>query len=243
MADTFRRWRHQVFGFNVFNRREWVAAQAKKLPPGSRVLDVGAGPGQYRELFAHCEYRTQDFGQEPGTIGRYTQLDYESDITAIPVDSASFDAIVCTEVIEHVPDPVAAIREMSRILKPGGRVFLTAPLASFLHQEPYHFYGGYTPYWYRRFLPEVGIDVEEIESNQGFFSLYGQETLRYVELLGDPAVKRLGIGKRIVLAMMRLAMLPLSRMLPLAGYWLDGMKLETMATIGYHVIGVKRANG
>src|SRR5205085_8026424 len=101
MSDTFRRWRHHVWGFNIFNRREWVAAQAKKLPAGSRVLDVGAGPGQYRELFEHCEYKTQDFGQEPGTIGRYTKLDYESDITAIPVDSASFDAILCTEVIEH----------------------------------------------------------------------------------------------------------------------------------------------
>jgi SAM-dependent methyltransferase len=241
--SNFRRWRHHVWGFNIFNRREWVAAQAKKLPAGSRVLDVGAGPGQYRELFAHCEYRTQDFGQEPGTIGRYTKLDYESDITAIPVESASFDAILCTEVIEHVPDPVAAVREMARILKPGGRIFLTAPLASFLHQEPYQFYGGYTPYWYQKFLPEVGIDVEEIESNQGFFSLYGQETLRYVDLLRGPAVKKLGFGKRAVLALVRLAMLPLSRLLPLVGYWLDALKLENMATIGYHVIGVKRANG
>lgn len=43
-----------------------------------------------------------------------------------------------------VPYPVAAIQEMARILKPGGRLLVTAPLASYLHQEPFHYYDGYT---------------------------------------------------------------------------------------------------
>ena len=157
--ERIREWRRPVWEFNLFNRQQWVAEQARRIPPGARVLDAGAGPGQYRQLFAHCDYKAQDFAREPGTAGKYTPLDYESDITAIPVPDASFDAVICTEVLEHVPDPVAALAEMARILKPGGRLLLTAPLASYLHQEPYHYYGGYTPYWYRKFLPERGRDL------------------------------------------------------------------------------------
>jgi len=62
------------YNFNLSERKRWVAAQAAAIPEGSYVLDAGAGIGQYRPLFAHCIYKTQDFGQEPGTIGKYTPL-------------------------------------------------------------------------------------------------------------------------------------------------------------------------
>jgi SAM-dependent methyltransferase len=242
MLDRLRQWRYRVWSFNTFNRREWVAEEAARVPRGARVLDVGAGPGQYRPLFAHCEYLTQDFGQEPATIGKYTKLDFECDITAIPVESESFDAVLCTEVLEHVPEPLKALAEIARILKPGGKLLLTAPLGSLLHQEPYHYYGGYTPYFYRRFLPELGFEIEDLHSNQGFFSLFGQETQRYADLLRDPAVKRLPFAKRALLAIVRLLLWPLVQILPLAGNWLDALQLEQMATIGYHVVAVKRAH-
>jgi SAM-dependent methyltransferase len=239
MRERFRQWRHRVWGFNIYNRAEWVAEQARLLPPGSRVLDVGAGRGQYRSLFAHCTYLTQDFGREPATVGEYTNLDYESDILSIPVESESFDAILCTEVLEHVPEPIPAIAEMARILRKGGRLFLSAPLGSFLHQVPYHYYGGYTPYWFEKFLPQAGLRVDTLTPNQGFFSLFGQETQRYAELLGGPAVRRLGPGKRLLVCVIRACMRPAARLLPLAGYWLDRFGLETMATVGYHVIATK----
>src|SRR5579862_7956393 len=85
LLDRVRAWRQRVYNFNYFNRDQWVAAWAARTPAGAVVLDVGAGPGKYRGLFAHCDYRAHDFGQEPGTRGRYTRLDYESDITAIPI--------------------------------------------------------------------------------------------------------------------------------------------------------------
>jgi SAM-dependent methyltransferase len=237
---AFQRWRNRVFGFNSFNRDEWVARMAASLPPGARILDAGAGPGPYRHLFAHCDYRTQDFGQTPATLGRYTKLDYECDITAIPVPDGTFDAVLCTEVLEHVPEPVKAVRELARVLRPGGRLFMTAPLGAFLHQEPYHFYGGYTPYFYRKFLPEAGLEIETLERNEGFFSLFGQEALRYVELLGEPAVKRMPLAARGFAFVLRWMMKPLARLFAVAGNVFDRHGIEQMATIGYHVVAVKR---
>jgi SAM-dependent methyltransferase len=232
-------WRSSIWNFNVARRDAWVAELAKGVPAGSRVLDVGAGSGRYRESFAHCEYRTQDFGQEPATIGRYTKLDYESDITAIPVPDGSFDVILCTEVLEHVPEPVKAIREIARILKPGGRLFMTAPLGSWLHQEPYHYYGGYSPYWYRRFLPEAGLRVDTVGSNLGFFSLYGQETIRYREYVNPLRTWRFGPVRWLGLTLLWLMLFPLSQLMPLLGPGLDALGIENIATVGYHVTATK----
>src|SRR5690348_7241307 len=149
MIERLRKWYRRIYDFNYYNRDQWVVSWAARIPKGSRVLDVGAGTGKYRSLFLNCDYRTQDFGQEHDTVGKYTSLDYVSDIAAIPVPDGSFDVVLCTEVLEHVAEPIRAVKELARILKPGGTLLLTAPLGSFLHQEPFHYYGGYTPHWYR----------------------------------------------------------------------------------------------
>lgn len=179
-----------VVDFNRQNRDRWVAGQAQCIPGGARVLDVGAGPARYRELFAHCQYFTQDFCQYEGSkdgllkeAWEYPSIDYVSDIAAIPVEDASFDVILCTEVLEHVPEPIAALREMSRILKPGGRLLLSAPFTSGMHQQPYHFYSGFSPYFYRHFLTEFGLEVVGIEGNGGFFRLMAQESHRVWTIL------------------------------------------------------------
>lgn len=236
---SFTSWRRRLYGFNTELRREWLAGEAASIPAGSRVLDAGAGIGQYRSLFEHCDYRAQDFGQEPATVGKYTKLDYECDITSIPVEDGSFDAVLCIEVLEHVPDPVAAVNELARILRPGGRLIMTAPLGSFLHQEPYHYYGGYTPYWYMKFLTEAGLRVDSVERNLGFFSLFGQESIRYRELLRAGLRTQTGAMRWLGMGTAWLLMAPLSRLLPLVGRWLDSLSLEQMATVGYHVIAVK----
>ena len=141
-------WLKRTLNFNQINRDEWVASKAKELPEGSTVLDAGAGSCRYRDLFKHCYYVTQDFCSYEGPSMRYGKIDYVCDITEIPVDDNSFDAILCTEVLEHVTEPIKAIQEFARILKPRGRLFLTAPLGSGIHMPPYHFYGGFSPYWY-----------------------------------------------------------------------------------------------
>lgn len=172
----------EAHNFNQRSRDRWIRTKAKTIPAGSRVLDIGAGTCPYRSLFEHCDYKTHDFkkynGVKLGNTTEYGKIDYVSDITNIPVPDKSFDVIICTEVLEHVPEPIEALREMARILKPGGRIFVTAPLGSGLHQMPYHYYSGYTPEWYKHFFPKFGLKVKEITPNGGFFKLLAQECAR-----------------------------------------------------------------
>jgi len=232
-----------LFAFNTQERDRWVAAQAALIPPGARVLDVGAGRAPYRPYFAHCDYRAHDFGAELGTQGCYTTLDYVSDITAIPAADESFDIILCTEVLEHVPEPILALGEMARLLRVGGRLLLSAPLGSNLHQEPYHFYGGYTPYWYQKFLPECGLCLESLKPNRGFFSWFGQEAQRFSALI-DP---RRTLKHPLAwpgLTLLWLVTLPLCRLVfPCLAPALDRLKLEAITTVGYHVVAIKRPLG
>ena len=67
-----------------------------------------------------------------------TRIDLVSDITAISAPDASFDATLCSELLEHVPEPTPALDEFARLLKPGSFLILTAPFASNEHMAPYH---------------------------------------------------------------------------------------------------------
>lgn len=172
----------ELHNFNQRDRDRWIHEKALTVPAGSHVLDIGAGTCPYRPLFAHCVYKAHDFkkytGEKLGGTKEYGIIDYESDICAIPVSDNSFDVILCTEVMEHTPAPIEALREMVRILKPGGRLFITAPLGSGLHQMPYHYYGGFTAEWYKHFGSKFGLYVAEITPNGGFFKLLAQECAR-----------------------------------------------------------------
>ncbi|HYL72963.1 MAG TPA: class I SAM-dependent methyltransferase [Bryobacteraceae bacterium] len=229
-----------IWAFNANNRERFVANFATTVNTGARILDAGAGTAPYRKHFSHCEYHTHDFAREPSTQGRYAPLDYVSDIANIPVSDASFDIVICTEVLEHVPRPVEAIQEFSRILRVGGILLISAPLGSLLHQEPFHFYGGYTPYWYERFLPNAGFRILRLERNMGFFSMFGQEAQRFCTLV-DP--RRLSVRWWWpLLALLWIATFPLFFcVLPLLGRQLDRLNLESMATVGYHLLAVKEA--
>ena len=164
--------------------------KAAEVFDGAKVIDVGAGECAYKSLFKHCEYKSQDFCQYSGTTEGtqleewdYGRIDYVSEIDNIPVPDSSFDVALCTEVLEHVPKPIEALKEISRILKTNGVLYLSAPLGSGLHQQPFHFYGGFTPHFYNKYLTEFGFKIIEIKPIGGLFTHVAQELHRVGRIL------------------------------------------------------------
>jgi len=181
-----------VFNFNIneLNRQLWLNKTLAALPPGSRLLDAGAGELKNKKHCEHLDYVSQDFGQYKGLKGAAPAeglqdkswdtsfIDLVSDITNIPASDASFDAILCSEVLEHVPEPTRALDEFSRLLKPGGVVILTAPFGSNVHMAPYHFCSGFSRYWYEHHLALRGFEIKELTPNGDWYALLRQEIAR-----------------------------------------------------------------
>lgn len=233
----------KLFYFNQAQRDTWVARQASDLLPGVIVLDVGAGSCPYREHFLHCNYKTQDFlGLAPEQLREhagYGSIDYYCDATNIPVPDGSFDVVLCTEMLEHVPEPVKVIKEITRILKPGGKLLLTAPLGSGIHQAPYHFYGGYTPYWYDKFLVEFGFEEISVEPNGGFFKFYGQESMRFIQMT-LPWKLKTGFSFRLLWAPFWLLSTAWFLLVcPLLCHLFDRFDKDKYFTVGYHITARK----
>jgi len=172
---------------NEENRQDWLKKTLASLPEGLRILDAGAGELRNRPLCGHLAYVSQDFGQYQGggdgkglQTGKWdtSRIDLVCDITAIPEQDDAFDAILCSEVLEHVPDPTRALDEFARLLKPGGKLVVTAPFASLVHLAPYHYCSGFSRYWYEHHLPRRGFQIEELTPNGDWFAYCEQELMR-----------------------------------------------------------------
>jgi len=130
-AKTLERAYHKR---DMIRRRRLVRA-ALAAAPGERILDIGCGPGFYvRELL-------DEVGPAGSIVAVDASLDMlglarrrseghdnvafrEGNATALPVDDGDFDAALCVQVMEYVPDPPAALAEIRRALRPGGRALI-----------------------------------------------------------------------------------------------------------------------
>ena len=179
---------------NLNDRTDWVSEQLSLLPTGSILLDAGCGNQQFRKYTDHLVYKAQDFGQytiddkkmmgaESGGLGSgdgysYGELDYSGNIWEIKEEDGVFDAILCTEVFEHIPYPIETLKEFSRLLRPGGKLILTAPSNCLRHMDPYFFYTGFSDRWYERFLDETGFAANSIVPVGDYYRWMGVEIVR-----------------------------------------------------------------
>ena len=85
---------------------------------------------------------------------------------------------MCTEVLEHVPDPVAALKEMNRTLRSGGYLMITVPFASLTHFAPYHFASGLNKFFFEHHLGAMGYTILQLEQNGNYFEFIAQEVRR-----------------------------------------------------------------
>jgi len=135
-----------------------------------RLLDLGCGKvplyGVYRGLVS--EVMCVDWGN---SLHATSHLDKEADLTK-PIDlpDASFDTVVLSDVLEHIPVPLDLCREISRLLSPGGKLILSVPFYYPLHEAPYDFYR-YTEYALRRFMELSKMKVVYLEPFGGAFEI------------------------------------------------------------------------
>jgi len=133
------------------------------------TLDVGCGRKPYEKTFF-------------ATAEKYVGMDYLTDrstpdvvgsATNIPLGDATFDTVVCTEVLEHVPDPLKALREMYRVLKPGGYLILSTPMYWPRHEVPYDYFR--YPYdGLLHLVKESGFELKELFNRGRSYAFIGQ---------------------------------------------------------------------
>lgn len=160
-----------------------VAEWARTIATGAKVLDIGAGSCKYAPRFSHCQYVPQDSPDVDYTSSAVEMV--RSDITAIPLSDASIDAILCTEVLEHVERPLDALSEFARLLKPGGRLLVTVPSASRVHRVPTHYYGGFAPDFFERCFPARGLRLERLRPIGNWSQFMAQELGRIPHVIRD----------------------------------------------------------
>jgi SAM-dependent methyltransferase len=149
-----------------------IAELAPRLK--GELIDVGCGLQPYRPYLAHtARIVACDFDDSRGRV------DFACPAHAIPVPPESFDAVLCTEVLEHVPDPLAVWREFHRILRPGGQVLLATPSYWPPHELPYDFYR-FPEQGLRYLATTAGFEIKEIRPRGGRWALLGQVGIHVV---------------------------------------------------------------
>jgi len=114
-------------------RRRLTAIRRLVAPqPGERLLEVGCGGGHVLRLFPECQLTGVDVSGEMlakarrNLQGLRTDL-FKGELRELDLPPQSFDAIVCSEVLEHVVNPVEQLHQMQRLLHPDGRIIVTLP--------------------------------------------------------------------------------------------------------------------
>jgi SAM-dependent methyltransferase len=127
---------------------------------GRSLLDVGAGTKPYAPLYERY-FESCTSVDIPQSLHDISAVDVMASADALPFDDGSFDCIICTEVLEHCPDPRSVLAEVSRVLRPRGRVFLTTPFLRPLHEMP-HDYFRFTPSGIAQLANSAGLKVHTI---------------------------------------------------------------------------------
>lgn len=118
----------KLFLFLYYTMGIFVGKSAQKsithLPEGSVIINLGAGVKKVRKDVINVD------------ITSYAGVDVVADVCQLPFENNYTDAVIAECLLEHVQDPIAAVREIHRILKPGGMVYISTPFIVGFHSSP-----------------------------------------------------------------------------------------------------------
>ena len=180
---TLSRWARDLVDLEK-SSLDGALAHAASLASG-RLLDVGCGDKPYEKLFAPhvssyvgVEYEST---YRDSANARLNRADHVYDGKTLPFPDESFDTILNTQVLEHVPDPFALFAEMVRVLAAGGRLLVTVPFAHRIHSAPYD-YHRFTRFALESLAGQQGLEVQELSSRGGFWMVMGQKFTSHLAL-------------------------------------------------------------
>ncbi len=153
------------------------------LPAGSVVLDLGGNRIGKRGVFDIERY---DFRVIYANLSRAKQPDLQTEASCLPFREAIFDAVICSELLEHVPCPPVVMSEIFRILRKGGTLLICVPFLTRIHGDPYD-YGRYTDYYWSETLRSAGFTELHIERQGGFWCVL-------TDMLRELAVRKRNSG-------------------------------------------------
>ncbi len=137
----------------------WLARQAPLVH--GRLLDLGCGNQPFRQWYEPmvCEVVPVDVAPIPGVV----VVDLAR---PLPFEDASFDTVLCTQVLEHVPNAEYAMAEIARLLRPGGHALVTVPFLYPTHEAPYDFWR-FTHHGLAGLVRRHGLAVAALEAQGG----------------------------------------------------------------------------
>ena len=154
--------------YHSFRIEEFVKNISEKYDrPDKKLLDIGAENSPYKKYFNKVDYYSHDFKQN-----KTKSINYIGDLNkGLPqIKKNQFDYILCTQVLEHLIKPDMAFAVFQRILKPGGRLFLTTHLCFEEHMQPNDFFR-FTRYGLKYLGESNGFKLEYIAPQGGIFHL------------------------------------------------------------------------
>jgi SAM-dependent methyltransferase len=157
-----------------------IAAMARDLPAAGRVLDYGCADVPYRGLFPRdADYIAADLPGNP-QAGVLIRPD-----GTVPVDDASVDVVLSTQVLEHVTDPATYLAECFRVLRPGGRLLLSTHGTMVWHPDPIDLWR-WTCDGLQRAVREPGFELRRFEGIMGLAAT-GLQLFQDALIFGAPA--------------------------------------------------------
>jgi SAM-dependent methyltransferase len=129
-----------------------------------KVIDVGAGNAKYKSLILKKAASYLAFDIVPGK-----NVDVVGDVLSMPFENGSFDTAISTQVLEHVEKPWIMVKEINRILRPGGICFLSAPFLVSYHPDPTDFFR-YTKEGVHSLFKNEGFEIVECGTYGRLFS-------------------------------------------------------------------------
>jgi len=143
----------------------WYDTNLKTFAKG-QLLDLGCGKAPLYDTYSKFVDDTTlaDWGN---SLHKNEHLDVECDITQkLPFRNNSFDTVILSDVLEHIPNPSEVIAEVKRILRPNGTILINVPFFYWIHEAP-HDYHRYTEFMLRKIVEDQDLRVIKLEPLAG----------------------------------------------------------------------------